>query len=100
MSLLGTRVVRVEDPALLTVGGKYVDDLAPEDAVYATFVRSAMAHAEITGIDISEAADLPGVDRGVHRGRSGTAGVAAVDADARSADAPLPAGRGPGSVRR
>jgi aerobic carbon-monoxide dehydrogenase large subunit len=61
MSLLGTRVVRVEDPDLLTVGGKYVDDLAPADAVYATFVRSAMAHAEITGIDTSEAHDIPGV---------------------------------------
>ncbi len=61
MSLLGTRVVRVEDPALLTVGGKYVDDLAPAGSVYATFVRSAMAHAEITGIDTSDAVELPGV---------------------------------------
>jgi carbon-monoxide dehydrogenase large subunit len=61
MSLLGTRVVRVEDPDLLTIGGKYVDDLAPADAVYATFVRSAMAHAQITGVDTSEALDIPGV---------------------------------------
>ena len=61
MSLLGTRVVRVEDPDLLTIGGKYVDDLAPADAVYATFVRSAMAHAEITGIDTSDALEIPGV---------------------------------------
>ncbi len=61
MSLLGTRVVRVEDPDLLTIGGKYVDDLAPADAVYATFVRSAMAHAEITGIDSSDALEIPGV---------------------------------------
>ena len=57
MSILGTRVTRVEDPDLLTVGGKYVDDLAPADALYATFVRSAMAHAEITGIDTSDTAN-------------------------------------------
>ena len=61
MSLLGTRVVRVEDPDLLTVGGKYVDDVAPADALYATFVRSAMAHAEILGIDSADAAAIPGV---------------------------------------
>jgi len=61
MSILGTRVVRVEDPDLLTIGGKYVDDLAPADAVHLTFVRSVMAHALITSIDTSEAASLPGV---------------------------------------
>ncbi|MEM9650918.1 MAG: xanthine dehydrogenase family protein molybdopterin-binding subunit [Actinomycetota bacterium] len=61
MSMIGTRVVRREDPALLTVGGSYVDDLAPEDALHATFVRSVMAHADITGIDTEEALALPGV---------------------------------------
>ncbi|NNE10906.1 MAG: xanthine dehydrogenase family protein molybdopterin-binding subunit, partial [Ilumatobacter sp.] len=61
MSLLGTRVVRVEDPALLTVGGKYVDDLAPADALFATFVRSPMAHAEIGEIDLDDALAVPGV---------------------------------------
>ena len=61
MSLLGTRVVRVEDPELLTVGGKYVEDLAPPDALYATFVRSTVAHAAITGIDTSDAAEADGV---------------------------------------
>lgn len=61
MSILGTSVIRVEDPALLTVGGSYVDDLAPADGLHATFVRSTMAHAEITGIDVSEAVASPGV---------------------------------------
>ncbi len=61
MSILGTRVTRVEDPALLTVGGRYVDDLAPADAVHAVFVRSEMAHAEIGGIDVSEARHAEGV---------------------------------------
>jgi aerobic carbon-monoxide dehydrogenase large subunit len=64
MSIMGTRVLRTEDPRLLTHGGVYVDDLrVPElaRAVYATFVRSPMAHAEITGIDSSAAREQPGV---------------------------------------
>ncbi len=61
MSILGTRVIRKEDPTLLTVGGSYVDDLAPADALYATFVRSSSAHAEIRGIDVSEALGRDGV---------------------------------------
>ena len=61
MSILGTRVTRVEDPALLTVGGYYVDDLAPDEALHATFVRSVLAHAELSSIDTSEAAAASGV---------------------------------------
>jgi carbon-monoxide dehydrogenase large subunit len=64
MSILGTRVIRTEDPRLLTVGGDYVDDLREPEltgAVRATFVRSAVAHAKITGIDKSEALRQPGV---------------------------------------
>jgi aerobic carbon-monoxide dehydrogenase large subunit len=64
MSILGTRVVRTEDPRLLTVGGTYVDDVrAPELAQVArvTFVRSPLAHAQITGIDATPARSAPGV---------------------------------------
>ncbi len=64
MSILGTRVVRTEDPRLLTAGGTYVDDLrVPEmdGAVQVTFVRSPLAHALITGVDVSAARDEPGV---------------------------------------
>jgi aerobic carbon-monoxide dehydrogenase large subunit len=64
MSILGTRVLRTEDPRLLTQGGVYVDDLGvPEldDAVFATFVRSPVAHALITGIGASAAREQPGV---------------------------------------
>jgi carbon-monoxide dehydrogenase large subunit len=64
MSILGTRVARTEDPRLLTVGGTYVDDLRlPElaGATLATFVRSPIAHARITGIDVSAARSEPGV---------------------------------------
>ena len=61
---MGTRVVRIEDPRLLTAGGTYTDDLrVPEltGAAYVTFVRSPYAHARITGVDVSAARDVPGV---------------------------------------
>jgi aerobic carbon-monoxide dehydrogenase large subunit len=64
MSIMGTRVLRTEDPRLLTEGGVYVDDLrVPEltRAVFGTFVRSPIAHALITGIDASAAREQPGV---------------------------------------
>ncbi len=60
-SILGHRVVRREDPALLTVGGSYVDDLAPQGALFVTFLRSNMAHARIVELDVDEARQLPGV---------------------------------------
>ncbi|HTX28694.1 MAG TPA: xanthine dehydrogenase family protein molybdopterin-binding subunit [Streptosporangiaceae bacterium] len=64
MSIMGTRVIRTEDPRLLTKGGVYVDDLrTPEldQAARLTFVRSPFAHARIKGIDASEALSAPGV---------------------------------------
>jgi carbon-monoxide dehydrogenase large subunit len=64
MSILGTRVVRTEDPRLLTAGGIYTDDLRlPElaGAARVTFVRSPVAHARITGIDAGPARQAPGV---------------------------------------
>src|SRR5215468_3715411 len=54
MSILGTRVIRTEDPRLLTAGGVYVDDLREPEldgAARVTFVRSTIAHARITGMD-------------------------------------------------
>src|SRR5262245_31943737 len=63
MSILGTRVARVEDPRFLTVGGTYVADLQDpllNGALYATYVRSTMAHATIT-VDADEARGAPGV---------------------------------------
>jgi carbon-monoxide dehydrogenase large subunit len=49
---------------LLTAGGTYVDDVrVPEmaDAARVMFVRSPLAHARITGIDVSAAREAPGV---------------------------------------
>ena len=61
MSILGNRVVRKEDPALLTTGGTYVDDIAVDDALHVVFVRSMVAHGEIASIDITEARAADGV---------------------------------------
>ncbi|HKS49732.1 MAG TPA: xanthine dehydrogenase family protein molybdopterin-binding subunit [Amycolatopsis sp.] len=64
MSIVGTRVVRIEDQKLITQGGTYVDDLREEaltGAVHAMFVRSPIAHARISSIDTSAALVSPGV---------------------------------------
>ena len=61
MSILGTRVLRTEDPKLLTLGGRYVDDLELDGTLHAVFVRSTVAHAELSSIETAEAAAAPGV---------------------------------------
>ncbi|MEA3185608.1 MAG: aerobic carbon-monoxide dehydrogenase large subunit [Ilumatobacteraceae bacterium] len=60
-SILGTRVLRTEDPELLLGAAQYVGDLALDGLVHAVFVRSEMAHAVITGVDTAAAAAAPGV---------------------------------------
>jgi carbon-monoxide dehydrogenase large subunit len=60
-SILGTRVLRVEDPAFLTVGGAYIADLDLPGAAHVTYVRSTVAHARIASIDGREAREAPGV---------------------------------------
>ncbi|HEV7887667.1 MAG TPA: xanthine dehydrogenase family protein molybdopterin-binding subunit, partial [Acidimicrobiales bacterium] len=61
MSILGNRVQRKEDPLFLTQGATYVDDLVFDGVAHLSFVRSTMAHARITSIDVSEALSAPGV---------------------------------------
>ncbi len=64
MSILGTRVLRSEDPQFLTTGATYTEDLVDErltGALHATFVRSPIAAAKITSIDASAALEAPGV---------------------------------------
>src|SRR5262245_43255925 len=60
-SILGTRVVRTEDPELLVGGANYVSDLPLDNPLFVVFVRSEMPHALITSIDTAAAADMPGV---------------------------------------
>jgi carbon-monoxide dehydrogenase large subunit len=64
MSILGTRVVRIEDPLFLTRGAVYTDDLVDErltGAVHATFVRSQVAHGRLLSVDATAAREAPGV---------------------------------------
>jgi carbon-monoxide dehydrogenase large subunit len=61
VSILGNRVVRVEDPRFLRGEGRYVENLELEGALSVTFVRSPLAHARVNSIDASAAAELPNV---------------------------------------
>ncbi|MDA0961858.1 MAG: molybdopterin-dependent oxidoreductase, partial [Proteobacteria bacterium] len=54
-------VKRVEDVRFLTGTGGYVDDTAPKGALHAYFLRSSVAHGEITALDVEEARAAPGV---------------------------------------
>jgi aerobic carbon-monoxide dehydrogenase large subunit len=64
LSILGTRVLRVEDPRFLTTGGVYTEDVEDEKlagACHVFFVRSPVAHGRIAGIDTAAAKAAPGV---------------------------------------
>ena len=52
---------RVEDEALLRGEGRFGDDVKPQDALAACFVRSPHGFAEIERIDASAAKSAPGV---------------------------------------
>ncbi len=54
-------VRRVEDHRFLTGHGRYIDDIAPDDALRACFFRSPVAHAEIETLDLAAARASPGV---------------------------------------
>ena len=58
---VGQAVRRREDPRLLTGRGSYVDDVTVPGMLHAAFVRSDLAHARITGLDVGAAQALPGV---------------------------------------
>ena len=54
-------VKRVEDVRLLTGQGRYVDDIAPREALFGYMFRSPVAHATITALDLSAARAAEGV---------------------------------------
>ena len=60
-SILGTRVLRTEDPGLLTGSRKYLADLDLPNKLHAVFVRSDVAHGVIRAIHIEDAVGMPGV---------------------------------------
>ena len=60
-TVIGQRLLRKEDPALLTGEAKFTSDLNVPGALHLALVRSPYAHARITSIDTAAAAALPGV---------------------------------------
>jgi len=60
-TVLGTRLLRREDPALLTGEAKFTNDLAIPGALHLAVLRSPYAHATIDVVDVSAALALPGV---------------------------------------
>jgi aerobic carbon-monoxide dehydrogenase large subunit len=76
----GARVLRVEDPALLTGRARFVDDVKLPGLLHAAFVRSPHAHARLGAIDMSAALPMPGVH----------AVLTAQDMPGRLATEPLP----------
>ena len=61
VSILGTRVIRTEDPRFLTSGGVYTDDMRLPGACHVHFVRSVVAHARLRSVDVTAALEAPGV---------------------------------------
>jgi aerobic carbon-monoxide dehydrogenase large subunit len=61
VSAIGARVLRLEDHALVTGKGRFVDDILAAGVAVAAFVRSPHPHALIRGIDGSAARAVPGV---------------------------------------
>ena len=59
---IGARVLRAEDPRILTGRGRYVDDVAVgSGTLHAAVLRSPHAHARIVDIDVSGVLDVEGV---------------------------------------
>jgi carbon-monoxide dehydrogenase large subunit len=59
--LVGARMKRREDPALLQGLGQYVDDIPLAGTLHAAFLRSPYAHARLTGLHVEAARQHPGV---------------------------------------
>ncbi|WP_224815894.1 xanthine dehydrogenase family protein molybdopterin-binding subunit [Hasllibacter sp. MH4015] len=69
-------VLRFEDTRFLTGEGRYVDDLAPADALHGYVLRSPVAHGEIAALDVDAAREAPGVHLVLTAADLATAGVA------------------------
>ena len=61
VSTIGARVLRLEDQALVTGRGRFVDDIPTAGVSAAAFARSPHPHALIRNIDLNAARAVPGV---------------------------------------
>jgi carbon-monoxide dehydrogenase large subunit len=59
--MIGERVLRREDPRLLTGRGRYLDDHDVPGLCHVAILRSPVPHARIAGLDLAAARTLPGV---------------------------------------
>lgn len=57
----GQPLPRLEDKRLLTGQGNYVEDIRLPGMAHAVMLRSPVAHAKISKIDLDDARDVPGV---------------------------------------
>ena len=60
-STIGARVLRLEDRALVTGRGRFVDDIAATGVLAEAFAPSPHPHALVRGIDLNAARAAPGV---------------------------------------
>ena len=60
-TIIGQRMLRREDPALLTGEAKFTNDLVLPGALHLAVLRSPYAHARIKSINVSDALAMPGV---------------------------------------
>jgi carbon-monoxide dehydrogenase large subunit len=58
---VGRSIKRREDQRLLTGQGQFVADIVLPKMLHAVLVRSPLAHARIRAVDVSHAANAPGV---------------------------------------
>ncbi len=61
MSVIGTRLARREDPRLLRGRGRFGDDISAPGQLWARVVRSPSAHGQVRELDITQAAQVPGI---------------------------------------
>src|ERR1700730_10698124 len=65
LNVIGTRMLRKEDPRFLIGRGRFVDDVTLPNVAHAAVLRSPHAHARIKSIDKRAALALPGVDAAI-----------------------------------
>ena len=63
--IFGSGIRRREDPRLITGQASYTDDIKLPHMAHVAILRSPHAHARITNIDTSAAAESPGLSPGL-----------------------------------
>jgi aerobic carbon-monoxide dehydrogenase large subunit len=61
MTVIGTRLARHEDPRLLRGRGRFGDDISAPGQLWTRVVRSPVAHGQVRALDVSQAAQAPGI---------------------------------------